>query len=69
MVFDEVSFLFAKYVEEWLNRNTVHFIGAIVAQLTDVYPSGWIDLSRMNPYSRLQLKLLSTIFTMYLCLL
>ena len=40
MVFEEVSFLFAKYVEEWLNRNTVHFIGAIVAQLTDVYPSG-----------------------------
>ena len=41
MVFEEVSFLFTKYVEEWLNRNTVNFIGAIVAQLTCV--SLWLD--------------------------
>ena len=34
-----------------------------------VYPSSWINLSRMNPYSRLQLNLLSTICAMRLCLL
>ena len=53
MVF-EVSFLFAKYVEEWLNRNAVHFIGAIVAQLTSCIPLVgliWVAWTHIVDYS------------------
>ena len=54
MVFEEVSFLFAKYVEEWLNRNTVYFLGAIVAQLTSCIPLVrliWVAWKRIVDYS------------------
>ena len=54
MVFEEVSFLFGKYVEEWLNRNTVYFIGAIVAQLTSCIPLVgfiWAAWTRIADYS------------------